>query len=56
MTEAEKRIAVLEAAIADALAAMDRCEYGTARQILRKGAFKPPIPATGVIGKVDCQR
>jgi hypothetical protein len=50
MTDAGK-IAKLQGVIADALAAMDAGEYGTARRILRTGRAEPPKVVTGVLAK-----
>jgi len=45
------KIVRLESIIADALAAMDSGEYGSARRILRTGKDRPPLTVTGVLTK-----
>lgn len=45
------KVGRLESIIADALAAMDKGEYGQARRILRTGKDAPLLAVTGVLTK-----
>lgn len=49
--EKDRRISDLEGAIAGALAAMDKGEWGQVRRILKTGRDAVPMSNTGVIAK-----